>query len=496
MRLPSIFERKAASVSKSSTLVEEESSDTTATAYHVEDMMARANVGIKRAGQSGVRIKNVDLSMKKRGIKAAAMGFQSNSEDESIQRKADEGWKRAMNVSGSGIKEVSKAQPRHRSYLKSAVIGIAQKEKKDEDTLDQQMDQRGEEALRRAKQVKDQMGPSEAYTSSSKPKVRQNILSASMGITSLKDPTSDSNSDDSLYTEDLKSKMEEGMNRVKNMKPVPGYESHRPQKQRGNILAASMGITSVKDSVEGSASEDSLYTDDLKSKIEEGLNRVKNMKPVPGHETHRPQKQRSNILAASMGIKPLEDPRSDVNSEESLYAEEMQSKIEEGMNRVKNMKPVPGHEIHRFQKQRNNILAASMGINTTRTSDDSIQEEYERKMEEGYKRAMDPKTRVFSDDEPTETSSKNVKTRTTVLAAAMGVTHIDDPNDPLRNDPSDQERMHEADEKAEDGLRRLEQIRNAPVNSRIPKKKPAVASFEETKHKRGKILTAAINKYK
>ena len=369
MRLQAIFERKAVSASKSSTLVEEESSDTTATVYHVEDMMARANVGIKRAGHGGVRIKSVDLSMKKRGIKATAMGLSSHSE--SIEKRADEGWKRAMNISGNTIREISKAQPRHRSNLKSVAIGISHKEKNDENTLEQQMDQRGEEALRRVRLMKDQMGTEfEMQASSSKPKVRQNILSASMGITSLKDPMSDSNSDDSLYAEEMKSKMEEGMYRVKNLKPVRGYETNRPQKQRSNILAA------------------------------------------------------------------------------------------------------------------------SMGINTMHSSDESIQEEYERKMEEGYKRAMDPKTRAESGDGVTESSSKNVKTRTSILAAAMGVTHIDDPNDALM---ADQERMDEADEKAEEGLRRLEQIRKAPVNFRAPKK-PASVETSHKKHKRGKILTAAMNK--
>ena len=317
-------------------------------------------------------------------------------------------------------------------------------------------------------------------------KVRPGIMAAAMGIKSLDEPGNIlSASSDSLYTEDVEKKLEDGLKRANKMKAkAPETESHKVTKQRHSIMAAATGIKSLDDHTLVAGSSDSLYTDDVEKKLQDGMKRANKMKGIITEaEPHKTSKPRHTIMAAATGLKTLDDQNTLAASSDSLYSDDVQQKLEEGIKRAQKMRGIaPESESHKPAKHRHGIMAAATGIkaledpNSLGASSDSLEyDEAERKAAEGMKRANQMKGAV-----PESESHKHVKTRRGIRAVAAGIKNLDDPSS--LSGSSDSLNSDSLERKLDDGMKRANQMKSAMPES----------DTHKTAHVRPGIMAAAI----
>jgi hypothetical protein len=342
MQLPNIFERSGRSKSAQEiSAIQSSDDDVLASAAPVsefEDLREKANDGWKRAFQT----KKVGISKEasvgntdkrpanRRGLKAAAFGFgkstnssqDSELHEEEYKKKMEEGWSRTQKMRPHQGKLDDDKRPaakdKAKGSIKSAVVGLVSKEPNilsSDESLAQEIEKKADEGLKRLKNMKSGHA-AESGASSTVGKQRSNILAAAVGISALE--TNLVGSSDSLITEDIEKKAEEGLKRIQNLKngPAHTHEKAKPVKVRTNVLAAAVGMAHVEQNLL-TGSSDSLLSDEAEKKAQEGLERLRHMKVAPAHHEApraQPRSQRPSILSAAMGIVSNEEQKPFENS--------------------------------------------------------------------------------------------------------------------------------------------------------------------------------------
>lgn len=249
-----------------------------------------------------------------------------------------------------------------------------------------------------------------------------------------------------------------------------GSSGDKRSSNRGGLKAAAFGFGK---STNNSSQDSEFQEEEIKKKAEEGWSRSQKVKPLAHNDPKRlpKEKGKSSIKSAVVGMASAPNQDSSIFSSDESLALEIEKKADEGMKRLKNVKaPAAQSEAtsSHISKHRTNVLAAAVGISTIESSilgssDSVLKDEIERKADEGLKRIKNLKGSL-----PESHAPANHSHRSNILAAAVGISNIE--SSILGS--SDSGLADDIEKKAEDGLKRVQNLKNIPQTHEKHHSKP------------------------